>query len=81
MYHYAWSSADHAAVPIFLQNSPTLSREMTSGLDLAADPLLNVLVGLRYLFWKTGALAANNEIPFHRYALARSRVPIVQAVR
>lgn len=81
LYHYAWSSVDHAAVPFAFPNSPTVSRELTGGLNLAADPLLNLSVGLRYLFWKTGALATNSESPFHQYALERPRVKIVQAVR
>ncbi|KAJ5377589.1 uncharacterized protein N7496_004998 [Penicillium cataractarum] len=81
LYHYAWSSVDHAAVLFALPNSPTVSRELTSSLNLAADPLLNLSVGLRYLFLKMGALAPNSESPWRQYARERPRVRIVQAVR
>jgi hypothetical protein len=81
LYHYAWSNVDHTAVPFGVSPSPIVSHDITSGLDLAADPLLNLSVGLRYLFWKTGALAADSDSPFRPYALEKPRAKIVLAVR
>jgi hypothetical protein len=81
LYHYAWSSVDQAAVPLAVSESPAISRELVSELDLSSDPLMNLSVGLRYLFWKTGALATDSESPFHTYALERPRVRIVEAVQ
>lgn len=81
LYHYAWSDVDHTAVSFASSQSPRASRELASVLDLAADPLLNLSVGLRYLFWKTGALAAGSGSPFRPYALEKPRAKIVQAVR
>lgn len=81
LYHYAWSDVDHAAAPFASSQPPKASCELTSPLDLAADPLLNLSVGLRYIFEKTGALAAGSDSPFRPYALERPRAKIVQAVR
>ncbi|OKO97260.1 hypothetical protein PENSUB_10054 [Penicillium subrubescens] len=81
LYHYAWSDVDHMAGSFTSSQSPKASHELTSRVDFAADPLLNLSVGLRYLFWKTGALAAGSDSPFRPYALERPRTKIVQAVR
>jgi hypothetical protein len=81
LYHYAWSDVDHTVVTFASPQSPSTSREPTHRLDLAADPLLNLSVGLRYLFWKTGALAAGSDSPFRPYALEKPRAKIVQAVK
>lgn len=83
LYHYAWSNVDYASGlhTSLLSSSPTGASETLSDLDLANDPLLNLSVGLRYLFWKTGALAASSESCFHAVALESPRARIVQVLR
>lgn len=50
-------------------------------LDLADDPLLNLSVGLRYLFWKTGAFATSSRSCFRSVALESPQALIVQVLR
>lgn len=83
LYHYAWSNVDYVTgSPTSLPpSSPIGAGETLSDLNLADDPLLNLSVGLRYLFWKTGALAASSGSCFRSVALESPRARIVQVLR